>query len=155
VLCKLGRKRNARTLHVHDEVAANTRHNNDLLAGNKAQILKVTMDVTRAIVKLPYVVNAIVSNFRQNHDASFHMPCGAVCGSSKPELTNRLMLTPSYSIVNVYQGLFFRMHVRFFEQPGGWSYFTQFNYLSNGKKHLATRHTAALAYCMQMQREQA
>ena len=107
MLCKLGRKRNARTLHVHDEVAANTRHNNDLLARNKAQILKVTMDVTRAIMKLPYVVNAIVPNFRQNHDASFHMPRGAVCGSSNPELTNRLMLTPSYSIVNVYQRLFF------------------------------------------------
>ncbi len=47
------------------------------------------------------------------------------------------------------------MLVGFFEQPGGWSYFTQFNYVSNGKKHLVTRHTAALAYCMQMQREQA
>ena len=107
VLCKLRRKCNTRTFHIHDEVAADTRYNNNLLAGNKAQILEMTMNVTRAIVKLPYVVNAIVSNFRQNHDASFHMPHGAAYGSSKPELTNRLMLTLSYSSVNVHHGLFF------------------------------------------------
>ena len=88
MLCKLRRKRNARTFHVHDEVAADTRYNNNLLAGNKAQILEVTMDVTSAIVKLPYVVNAIVSNFRQNHDASFHMPHGRFAA-----LVNQSLLT--------------------------------------------------------------
>ena len=72
MLCKLRRKRNARTLHVHDEVAANTRHNNDLLAGNKAQILKVTMDVTRAIED----IKAGKVEYRVDKTAIVHCPIG-------------------------------------------------------------------------------